>query len=375
MKRVEFYRHTLGEEEVESVANTISSLFLTTGPRVADFERMFAEYLGVSDAVGVSSCSMGLILALQAHGIGQGDSVITTPMSFVATSNAVLRVGAELRFADVDPKTGFLDLEQVERLIDATTKAIIIVHLHGHLPDMVAWRSFANHHGLVIIEDAAHAAESERDGWKAGAHGDAAVFSFYATKTLTSGDGGCVTANTSEIAGTLRRLRNHGMSKDASARHGGEYQHWDMVDFGWKAGLTDIEASLLIPQLKRLKSQRERRERIALEYKRLLGQEDALQLVDWTGVSSHHLFPVLVPYGRRDHILSALGSKGIGCAVNYRSIHTLKYYRERFGFQPNDFPHAFDWGERTISLPIWPDLPLDDVEYVSHTLSQIVREL
>lgn len=257
--RIEFFRHELGPKELESVRQTVSSLFVTTGPRVGEFERAFAASLGVPYAVGVSSCSMGLVLALKALGVKAGDEVITTPMTFAATPNAALQLGATPVFADIDPCTGLIDPGQVEAKITPRTKAILVVHLYGQLADMPALRAIADRHSLALIEDAAHTVEAERDGVKVGHLGDAAVFSFYATKVITSGDGGAVTVRDPAADQRLRRLRMHGMSKDAAQRHGGLYQHWDLLELGYKAALTDIEAAFLLPQLGAVAERRTRR--------------------------------------------------------------------------------------------------------------------
>lgn len=373
MKQIDFYRHEVADQELASVAQTFDSLFLTLGPRVGEFESQFSDYMGVEHAVGVSSCSMGILLTLKAFDIGPGDHVITTPMTFASTSNAALHLGAELGFADIESDTGFLSIEAVEAALEPNTKAVILVHLHGHLVDMKAWRAFAGEHDLILIEDAAHSIEARRDGYKAGQLGDAAIFSFYATKTLTSGDGGAVVTKHDEVAKRLRRLRNHGITKDAAARHGGLYTHWDMVELGYKAALTDIEAAILLPQLPRLEERRALRQERVERYEELLSDVDEVELVTRHGTSSHHLFTVRVPHGRRDEVLVGLGERKVGCAVNYRAVHTLAYYRDELGFERDDFPIAADWGDRTVTLPLWPSLPLADVDMVCERLVDVLK--
>jgi dTDP-4-amino-4,6-dideoxygalactose transaminase len=370
---IEFYRHGLGEAELSSLDQTLRSLFLTLGPRVREFEQRFSEYLGVAECVGVSSCSMGLILTLRAFDIGPGDEVITTPMSFVATSNAILHVGARPVFADIDPRTGLIDPEQVARKIGPRTRAILPVHLYGQLADMRALRRLADRHQLVLIEDAAHAVEAERDGVRTAQLGDAAVFSFYATKNLTSGDGGAVAVHDRALAEALRNLRNHGMSKDAVSRHGSAYQHWDMLELGYKAAMTDLNAALLLPQLGGIRARHALRAELVAHYERLLRALPEVELVLRTGRSAHHLFPVLLPRGTRELVLRWFGRCRIGCAVNYRSIHTLAYYRRRFAYTADAFPKAADFGERTLSLPLWPFMPHAHVERVVQALTQALR--
>jgi len=375
MERIEFFKHDLGDAEIASVTETLRSLFLTLGPRVGDFERAFASYLGAPHVVGVSSCTMGLVLALEALGIAAGDEVITTPMTFISTPNAPLFLDAKPVFADVEPSTGLLDPAAVEAAITPRTRAVIAVHLYGQLADMTRLRAICDKHGLLLIEDAAHTTEAERDGVRVGALGDATVFSFYATKTMTSGDGGAIAVRDGEVAARLRRLRNHGVSKDAVSRHGGRYVHWDMVEFGYKAAMTDVEAALLLPQIVRLRDRRDQRHALVLRYQEILRGRPGLDLMRWSGLSSHHLFPVLVPRGQRDAVLDSLGERGIGAAVNYRAVHTLHYYRERYGYAPEAFPVAADIGERTLSLPLWPGMSGAQVERAAEGLVESLAQL
>jgi len=367
-RKVEFYRHDLGEAEVASLRETLGTTFLTLGPRVGVFEKKLGEALGAPHVVGVSSCTLGLHMTLAALGIGPGDEVITTPMSFISTPNAALYVGATPVFADVDPATGALDPAAVAAKITDRTRAILCVHLYGQMCDVRALRQLADQHGLFLIEDAAHGFEAERDGLRPGSLGDAAVFSFYATKTLTSGDGGAVATRNPELDARLRRLRNHGVSKDAASRHGGLYQHWDMVELGFKGALTDIEASLLLPQLDRAHARRESRQAAVERYEARLRGQPGVTLMARAGTSAHHLFTVLVDRERREQTLTRLGQAGVGCAVNYRAIHTLRYYRERFALPEDSLPVAADIGARTLSLPLWPGIPHDDVDYACDRL-------
>ena len=368
-RKVEFYRHSVGEAELASLQATIGSLFLTLGPRVREFEESVAEYVGAGvEGVGVSSCTVGLFLALRAFDVGEGDEVISTPMTFAATTNAVMHAGATPVFVDIDPATGLIDPANVEAAITPKTKAIMAVNLYGQMADLPALREIADRHEVWLFEDAAHGIEARRDDVRPGRLSDAAVLSFYATKTMTAGDGGMILVRDPARAARLRMLRNHGMSKDAAARHGGTYQHWEMMELGYKGALTDVEAAMLLPQLSRVDAQRDARESRVKRYERLLAGKPGVQLVKWTGQSAHHLFPVLVPAEKRDAVLKGLGERGVGCAVNYRAVHTLLYYRERFGDQRQRLPIATDFGNRQISLPLWPKLPDEDIDYVVESL-------
>jgi UDP-4-amino-4-deoxy-L-arabinose-oxoglutarate aminotransferase len=371
---VEFFRHCLGEEEFASVTRSLSSIFISLGPRVGEFEQEFAKYLGAEHVVATTSCSISLILALRALGVGAGDEVITTPMTFVATPNAALQVGATPVFVDVERATGLIDPARVAAAITPRTKAIISVGLYGQLSDQRALRELADRHGLYLVDDAAHSMEAELDGVRTAGLADATCFSFYATKNLTCGDGGAVAVRDARLAAALRSLRYHGITKDAASRYGQQYTHWDMVELGYKAAMTDIDAALLLPQLSKIEERRARREALVQRYEKELRGHPQVKLVERRGKSAHHLFTVQVPAELRDAVLAGLGRRKIGCAVNYRSVHTLKYYRERYGFARDAFPEAARIGEETITLPLWPDLPPDDVSIVVEGLTSALAE-
>jgi dTDP-4-amino-4,6-dideoxygalactose transaminase len=354
--KVEFYKHSLTEEDISNVSKVLHSVFLTTGPVCAEFEKKFLDFTGLQHVVALSSCTAAIQLALQGLGVGSGSEVITTPMTFIATATAILHAGATPVFADITPETGLIDPDQVESAITPRTRAILPVHLYGTMADMRALRSIADRHNLFLIEDAAHCIEGERDGIRPGQLSDAACYSFYATKNLTCGEGGALATRNKELAQKVLQLRLHGMSKEAADRYHGLYKHWDMVELGWKYNLDDIHAALLTSQLDRLPSYWEKRHNLYNRYCELLKDVDFLSIPEIRGKSAHHLFTVQVPSRLRDKLLQHLGEQGIGVAVNYRAIHTLTWFRENFGFQPSDFPKARAFGDRTISLPLYPGL-------------------
>jgi UDP-4-amino-4-deoxy-L-arabinose-oxoglutarate aminotransferase len=381
--KVEFYRHQLGEHEASSWRRVLDTLFLTLGPQVAAFEQELGRYLvrGRPEAtpphvVGTNACSMGLLIALRALDVGPGDEVITTPMTFAATANAILHLGATPRFVDVEAATGLIDPAAVRAAIGPKTVGILPVHLYGQLADMRALRAIADGRGLFLVEDSAHGVEIERDGVRPGDLSQAAVFSFYATKNLTCGDGGAVVTRDARTAERLRRLRNHGVSKAATERHGSLYQHWDLAELGYKANLTDLDAALLRPQIAHLDEKRALRERVASRYEGHLRERVAdlrsgvpqRQRVPWLverrGLSSHHLFTIHARPGERDALLSKLGDLGIGTAVNYRAIHLLTYLAERLGIPRGALPVAEEMGDRTISLPMYPTLGAEEQDRV-----------
>ena len=390
-ERVEFFRHTLGDDEAASWRQVLATVFLTLGPQVAAFERELGAFLlrdrGTGDelfgdrhVVGTNSCTNGLLVALRALGLEPGDEVITTPMTFVSTTNAIMHLGGKPVLVDVDPATGLLDPANVHGAIGPKTKGILTVHLFGQLADMRAFRALADAHGLWLLEDSAHGIEMERDGVRPGDLGDAAVFSFYATKTITSGDGGAIVTKDANLAERMRQLRNHGVSKAASDRHGGLYQHWDLVDLGFKANLTDLDAAILRPQLPRALAQRAAREAVDVRYRTLLPElapslfaqapSAVPPLVTRVGQSTHHLFTVHVPADKRDAVLTGLGARGIGVAVNYRAIHTLSYLVRTLSIAHGSLPHAEAIGDRTLSLPQYPTLTQEQQIRVATALEE-----
>ena len=366
MRKVEFFKHNIGPQEIARLTEVLNTPILTTGAVVQEFEERFAAELGAPHAVGVTSCTAALHLSLLAYDVGPGDEVITSPMTFVATSNAVLHAGASPVFVDVEPETGNIDAELIERAITPKTKAILPIHLYGQMCDMKQIRKLADLHNLIVIEDAAHALEAERDGVRPGQLSDAACFSFYPTKSITSGEGGAVVTNSAEIAARLKKLRLHGMDLSAIDRYSKRYQHWDADCVGWKYNMDNIQAALLVPQLEHLEERWRRREEICHRY------VEALRGVQGLGFpavlpdskSGRHLFTIWVAPERRDETLWKLEERGIGVAVNYRAIHLLSYYRRTFEYGESMFPVAERIGESTISLPLYPKLTNKEVDYV-----------
>lgn len=372
--KIEFFRHNLNDEDIALATEVLRSVFLTTGPKVADFELRLAKYLGHGHVVGLTSCTAALHLALLRYGIGPGDEVITTAMTFCATATAIIQAGATPVLVDVCPQSALLRPEDAEKAITSKTKAIIPVHLYGRMVDMRGFAQLAERHNLIIIEDAAHCIEGRRDGVRPGQLGHAACFSFYATKNITCGEGGALVCRTEDDAAWYRSARHHGISKNAASRYTGAYQHWDMEMMGWKYNMDDIQAALLINQIDRIDSYRQRRQELETLYRELLGDIEGLNFIqapEHSETSAHHLFTVLLPQKiSRDNVLLELQNNGIGCAVNYRSVHTLKYFRDVFGYSPEDFPVANNIGNRTITLPLYPKLSNDAVQHISTALKE-----
>lgn len=368
--RVEFYRHALDEADIESVASTLRSVFLTTGPVCSRFEADFAAHTGLPHMVSLNSCTAALHLALLALGIGPGDEVIVPAMTFIASATSVLHTGGTPVLVDVEPETGLMDVEAVRAAITPRTKAIMPVHLYGVMADMRALRTLADAHDLALIEDAAHCIEAERDGVRPGHLGDAVCYSFYATKNLTCGEGGALGTRHAELAAKALLLRQHGMSKEAAKRYHGLYQHWDMVELGWKYNLSDVQAALMVRQLERLDDLWSRRRAVYEMYLEALSGVPGVDIPELRGKSAHHLFTIQAPADRRDDLLAHLGKSEIGVAVNYRAIHTLTWFRERFGFRPEDFPKALEFGRRTLSLPFHTHMDRAQVDAVAQALRE-----
>lgn len=373
---IPFFQHDLGQPELDAIREVLSGPILTTGATVERVERRLADYLGANHVLTVTSCTGAMHLSLLALNIGPGDEVITTPMTFIATSTAIMEAGATPVFVDVEEKTGNLDAGKVEAAITKKTKAILPVHLYGQMCDMRALRAIADRHKLHLIEDAAHCVEGERDGVRPGLLSDTACLSFYATKNLTSGEGGAIVCNDAALAERLRLLRLHGMTKTAYDRSREGYQHWDMVAMGWKYNMDNIHAALLLPQFDRLDVAWEKREKVARRYQGLLAELPGLT---WPQTlpgakHAHHLFPVWVVNGRRDAVITGLQERGIPTVVNYRAIHLLSYFRDRFGFKPGAFPMAERIGDAAISLPFYPDIPDDHVQAVADGLKGILSD-
>ncbi|MBI5682889.1 MAG: DegT/DnrJ/EryC1/StrS family aminotransferase [Deltaproteobacteria bacterium] len=374
MKKIEFYQHNITSKDIKRASDVLKSIFLTTGDEVYEFEKKFSSYLSINNTIGLTSCTAALHLALLAWDIGTGDEVITTPLSFCATSNSVIHAGAKPVFVDVEEDTGNINAELIEDAITERTKAIMPVHLYGQMCDMKSISQIADKYNLVVIEDAAHCIEGSRNDIRVGQLGDAACFSFYATKNITSGEGGAISTNNNEKSDLLKMMRTHGIDKSAADRYTKKYRHWDMPVLGWKYNMDNIHASLLIGQLQKIDELHEKREQLWSYYVDRLSSVKGIRLLKDMPDSVHarHLFTALVAPDRRDSILWQIQDNGIGVAVNYRAIHLLEYYRRTYGYKEGDFPVAEDIGNRTISLPLYPKLSRKNIKFIAQTFAAIL---
>ena len=368
---VTFFRHDLGQPELALVAEVLRGPMLTTGETVERFEQRFAAYLGRRHCVGLTSCTGALHLSLTALAIGPGDEVITTPMTFIASATAIEQAGATPVFVDVEEETGNIDAGRIEAALTPRTRAILPVHLYGQMCDMRRIRDIAAARGLSIIEDAAHCVEGRRDGQGPGSYGDTACFSFYATKSLTCGEGGALVTDDEVLAERVRLLRQHGMTKAAATRLKEGYSHWDMTIFGWKYNMDNIQAALLLPQLDRIDRNLAARQALATAYREALSGIGEVTLpTTLPGVQhSEHLFTIWAPPQRRDALLRHLKERRIAAMVNYRAIHLLEYFQRKFRLRPGTFPVAERIGDSTISLPLYPSMPPEHVQIVARAIA------
>jgi dTDP-4-amino-4,6-dideoxygalactose transaminase len=365
----------IGEEEIAEVVDTLRSGWITTGPRAKRFEDDFAAFLGDSSlhCMAVNSATAGLHLALEALGIGPGDEVITTTHTFTATAEVVRYLGADVVLVDIDPATLCIDPALLEAAITPRTKAILPVHYGGLAADMTALLAIAGKHGLKVVEDAAHALPTTHNGELVGTlASDVTVFSFYANKTITTGEGGMVVTRDAALAKRIKTMRLHGMSRDAFDRFTAKVPSWyyEIVAPGFKYNLTDIAAAMGIHQLKRARAFCERRTQIATSFNAAFAD---LPLIVPPGpkvgdVHAWHLYPVQLLDSaslKRDALIERLYADGIGCSVHYIPLHLQPYWRDRYALRPESFPHSQRAYERMLSLPIHTRMSDADVQRVA----------
>jgi dTDP-4-amino-4,6-dideoxygalactose transaminase len=367
-------------EEIDEVVACLESGWIGTGPRVARFEQAFSQYKGAQHAAAVSSCTAALQLSLLGAGIRPGDEVVTTPLTFCATINAILHCGATPVLADVDAQTQNIDPAQVAAKIGPRTRAILPVHFAGRPADLDALENLARRHGLLLIEDCAHAIETEFRGRKAGTVGDYGCFSFYVTKNVATGEGGMVLSKDADAIARIKQLALHGMSKDAWKRFGDEgYRHYDVVEAGFKYNMTDLSASLGLGQLARIETGWLRRREIWNRYQEELASFPISLPAPVAADTRHafHLFTILIDEERagmsRDSFLEAMTAHHIGIGVHYRAISDHAFYRKKLGWSSDDVPQATRIGRQTVSLPLSAKLTDEDVGDVIEAVKRILR--
>ena len=372
----------IGEEEIAEVVDTLRSGWVTTGPKARRFEAEFATFLGDASlhCIAVNSATAGLHLALEALDIGPGDEVITTTHTFTATAEVVRYLGADVKLVDIDPDTLNIDPAAIEAVVTPSTKAIIPVHYGGLAADMPAILAIARRHGLKVVEDAAHALPTTSSGRLVGTlDSEAAVFSFYANKTITTGEGGMLVTRDGALAKRAQVMRLHGMSRDAFDRFTASVPSWyyEIVAPGFKYNLTDIAAALGLQQLKKAHRFAQRRAAIAARFNEALAALPVLTapLAPAGELHAWHLYPLRLADGAtvsRARVIERLFGRGIGCSVHYIPLHLQPYWRDRYRLTPQMFPHSQRVYERQLSLPIYTRMTDDDVERVVRAVEHAV---
>ncbi len=376
-----FGKPYIGKEEIKEVVDTLKSGWWGTGPKVELFERQFREYVGSRYALAVNSATAGLHLALKSLGVGPGDEVITTPMTFCSTANVIIHCGAKPVFADVDINDWNIDPNEIEKKITKRTKAIIPVHLYGRPCRMDRILEIAKKNKLFVVSDAAHAAEAKYKGVSVGNLGDMAVFSFYVTKNLATGEGGMVTTNNKNWMKNIMVMRLHGLSHDAYKRYSVKvYRHYEALLPGFKYNMMDIQAAIGIHQLARLEKNAVVRRKIWDRYQDSFGKIPELITPlpeDAETRHARHLYAILLRPERlkikRDQFITELLRRNIGSGVHFYPVHLHSYYRKTFGFKKGDFPNAEFVGERTVSLPLGANLTAGDIEYIISSVKDIIK--
>lgn len=373
---------SIGEEEIAEVVDSLRSGWITTGPKAHQFEKDFAEYVGSKYAVGLSSATAGLHLSLMALGIGAGDEVITTPMTFVATVNMIVANGATPVFADINPRTLQIDPEEIKKKVTDRTKAVIPVHFAGQPCDMDRIHEIAGARRIHVVEDAAHAIGTEYRGKRIGAGSELTVFSFHPIKNITTGEGGMVTTNQEDLAETIRMLKFHGISKDAWKRYDEKgTPHYDVMAPGFKYNLMDIQAALGIHQMRRIETFNRRRKEMAERYNQAFADLDEIELpqeVSYPHRHAWHLYVILVRPEKlsidRNGFMDALKAERIGTGIHFIAVHLHDYYQKHSPYRRGDLPHAESVSDRILSLPLYPAMTDKDQEDVITAVRRVCQQ-
>jgi dTDP-4-amino-4,6-dideoxygalactose transaminase len=367
-----------GEPDIAEVADAMRSGWVTTGPRVVALQRELERYVGAPHVCCLSSCTAGISLALRLAGVGPGDDVLVPTMTFVSCANAVEHAGARPVFVDCDPATGLVDLDACAASVTPATVALMIVHLGGRPADMDAVNAFRDRHGLVVIEDAAHAIGAEWGGRRIGSHGNPTAFSFHATKNMTTFEGGALAVTGAADADRVRRLSLHGLSHSSWSRHEtSDPARYDVLEPGFKCAMHDVAAAVGLHQLARLDQAIARRHELATAYDERLAELPLDVRVALPGHArhAHHLYAARVRDDApcdRDAVIAGLHDARIGTSIHFNPIHRYTYYRERYDLSAERFPGAEARGRSVMSLPLFPAMDLGDVDHVAATLTRLL---
>lgn len=372
---IPYGRQSIDEEDIQAVVETLRSDFLTTGPKVEEFEKCVADYVGAKYAVAISNGTAALHAACYAAGIGEGDEVITTPITFAASSNCVLYCGGKPVFADIDPVTYNIDPEDIKRKITGRTKAIVAVHYTGQPCDMDSIHEIAKEHNLIVIEDAAHALGAEYKGNKIGSMSDMTTFSFHPVKHITTAEGGMIMTNNKELYDKLILFRTHGITRDPKllSRDEGPW-YYEQIDLGYNYRITDVQCALGISQMRRLDDFVAKRREIAKRYNKAFSENPNIVVpFQKEGCNnSYHLYVIQVKKVNRRQVFEELRASGIGVNVHYVPVYTFPYYREH-GYEAVTCKHAEELYENIISIPMYPGLTLEEQEYVIEKIIELCK--
>jgi dTDP-4-amino-4,6-dideoxygalactose transaminase len=379
--QIPFHKPYITDEEIIEVIDSLQKGWLTMGPKTIEFEKQFKTYIGTKNAIAVSSCTAGLHLALRAIGLKEGDEVIVPSLTFVATAEVVNYFKAKSVVVDVEKDSHLIDIKEIEKKVTSKTKAIIPVHYAGQPADMDEILEIASKYNLYVIEDAAHALPAWYKDRKIGTIGDLTAFSFYATKTLATGEGGMVTTENDEWAEKIRLLRLHGISKDAWKRYTKEGSwEYDVIDNGYKYNMTDINAALGLAQLKKLEWMWQQRVKIAEAYNYAFEEYEELipYKVKEDRISAWHLYPLKLNLEAlkidRNRFIYELKKRGIGTSVHFIPLYRFSYYKKHFQYHPQSFANSEWIFERVVSLPIFPGMTKQEIDYVIENVIDIVKK-
>jgi UDP-4-amino-4-deoxy-L-arabinose-oxoglutarate aminotransferase len=375
---VPFYRHSLTPDNSKHVEEVLKTPFLTSGPIGKEVESQICTYFDVSHAKLVNSWTNGAVATLLALDIGPGDEVIVPAMTFVATANVVELVGAKPVFIDCDPDTLLVTPELIKAALTERTRAVIPVHMYGQMCDVKAISEILPPgQKISIIEDCAHSFEAKFNGERPGKHSHAAIFSFYATKNVTCGEGGAIITNDAKLYDRITQSILHGMSAGAADRFKtGQYKHWGMEHLGTKANLPDLLACFLPEQIKSVDERLFIRENLARNYEiSLVNSGIKIPKVSEKVIHARHLFPIFVGAQKRDEVLASLGKSNVGATVNYRAIPLLNFYKDKYNLKPEEYANSYSWGEGTLTLPLFPSMMEDEQRFVIKVLNESLHSL
>ena len=362
MKTYSYGKQHITDEDIQSVVEVLKSPYLTCGPKVSEFEQAICDYTGAKYCVAVNSATSGLHIAMLAAGVGVGDEVITTPITFLASANCARYCGADVKFADIEKDTANIDPEEIKKHLSAKTKALVPVHFAGQSCDMERIAKIAKENNLIVVEDAAHAIGSEYKGSKVGSckYSDMTVFSFHPVKTITTAEGGAVTTNDEALYKKLLAYRSHGM-------HHTQDWKYDMIELGFNYRMTDVQAALGISQMKKLAQFKKRRREIVDFYNKNLGLPHLIER-EFSN-ACFHLYPILVE--DREEFYHNARKVGLNLQVHYIPVHTQPYYQTQ-GYKWGDYPNAEEYYNHCISLPLYPDLTDEDLEEIVKRIKEIL---